>query len=106
MIKKINQTVTIKKELAVELERILEIPQFDEDFEETDSILFRQTYYFVDGTHVEICVCTGQNNAWVDSTWTDKNNQHRSSTEAMYDLLGEYTFDTPDCSYSLTLEAE
>lgn len=103
----LTETLSIKKDQLVALERVLELEVFDETFETTDQILANFQHQFQDGVRVEINVCAGQTNAWVDALWYDAEGLLISVSEPGFSLEEESVlFDSENqVTHSLIIQA-
>ena len=105
--KQMNGVLKIEKAKALELEAILEIDSFDDSHDELKGMtLFSTSFTFEDGVKCEIRVCTGQNNAWVDSCWFNPTTNIWMDSEPSETLLGECTLEANDKMYLLEVVSE
>lgn len=103
----LSETLSIKKDQLVALEKVLEMEVFDETFDATDQILASFNHRFQDGVRVEINVCAGQHNAWVDALWYDAEGLLISVSEPGFSLEEESVLldSTNEVTHSLIIEA-
>ena len=105
---KFEKTIKVKKEQAEKFQALLNMEEVD--FEglgvEEDAILASFTTVFNNGFFIDINVCSGQHNCWVDAILHDIDGQEVVLDEPSDELLGPVSFTYEEHEYCVNLVAE
>ena len=95
----------MEKDLAKELQKFLDmenVNMYDLKIGE-DSTIHVFTAKFSDDFEVDIKVCSGSNNFFIDPVLFDENGHQVCVLEAEFDLLGDYVFESDTKEYTVKL---
>lgn len=104
--KKHKETIKIQKELASELQRLLNAEELDLHKEKIgkDSTIETFTARFSDGVEADIKVCAGLTNCFIDPVLFDENGSDIGVLDCETELLGKYEFKHDENIYEVTIE--
>jgi len=99
-----SQILTVDKHKAAKIQEMLDMETVDFDSLDIDedAMLESFTAKFEDGHFVDIIVCSGQNNCWVDSVFYSPSGEEITN-EPSDSLLGESEFSYKGNNYCVNL---
>lgn len=103
-----TKKIQIEKEYADYLQELLDRENIDFHEEKIgkDSVIDTFTAVFEDGREVDIKVCSGETNCFIDAVIFERNGCEIEAIEPRDSLLEEYFFEVDNVNYIVLLETK